>query len=335
MGGEHTVKIASSPDKMKAKRTLRARRAPAESAAGMDRRRARLVTPQRGDGGSARSTVAPRQNGAPSARPASLVIRDAPLPSRRSALRGQTGGSASDREGRARRRCAEQAPGAPISEECGDARADWLVWQLADSAFPIGGFAHSAGLEAAWQHGQIASRAELLSFTEASLLQVGHGFLPFMTAAHSEPAQLPEIDRLCDAFTTNHVANRASRAQGRALLAAAERAFGRDAAPMAPLPCGHFAPVFGATTRRLGMARTTALRLFVFSHVRAVMAAAVRLNIVGPLEAQALQYRLAGRAEAVLLDAENCGLEDVAQTAPLLDLWQGAHDRLYSRLFQS
>ena len=26
---------------------------------------------------------------------------------------------------------------------------EWLVWQLVDSAFPAGGFAHSAGLEAA------------------------------------------------------------------------------------------------------------------------------------------------------------------------------------------
>jgi urease accessory protein UreF len=28
-------------------------------------------------------------------------------------------------------------------------------------------------------------------------------------------------------------------------------------------------------------------------------------------------------------------LNQIAQTAPLLDLWQGAQDRLYSRLFQS
>ena len=36
---------------------------------------------------------------------------------------------------------------------------------------------------------------------------------------------LAEFDQLCDAFTTNHVANRASRAQGRALLSAVERIF--------------------------------------------------------------------------------------------------------------
>jgi urease accessory protein UreF len=28
-------------------------------------------------------------------------------------------------------------------------------------------------------------------------------------------------------------------------------------------------------------------------------------------------------------------VDDLGQPAPLIELWQGAHDRLYSRLFQS
>ena len=36
-----------------------------------------------------------------------------------------------------------------------------LVWQLVDSAFPTGAFAHSLGLEAAWHHGEVASRDDL------------------------------------------------------------------------------------------------------------------------------------------------------------------------------
>jgi hypothetical protein len=52
---------------------------------------------------------------------------------------------------------------------------DWLVWQLADSALPTGGFAHSGGLEAAWQHGEVRQSSQLASFIEASLEQLGHG----------------------------------------------------------------------------------------------------------------------------------------------------------------
>ncbi len=130
--------------------------------------------------------------------------------------------------------------------------SDWLLWQLTDSAFPTGGFAHSLGLEAAWQHGEVRNRTELVSFIEAGLQQLGHAALPFVTAAFDEPEKLGEFDQLCDAFTTNHVANRASRAQGRAFLTAVERIFRFKIqnSKFEELPCAHFAPVFGACLRR-------------------------------------------------------------------------------------
>jgi len=228
---------------------------------------------------------------------------------------------------------------------------DWLLWQLVDSALPTGGFAHSAGLEGAWQHGEVRNRIELISWIEAGLHQLGHSQLPFVTAAHAEPGRFEEWDRLCDAFTANHVANRASRAQGRAFAAAIERAFGggesgegarfivagkASATRTAPArPFGHFAPVFGTNLRRCEVARETTVRLFFFYPLRGVLAAAVRLNLVGPLEAQAIQRRLAVPAEQIASDCAGLAVDDIAQTAPLLELWQGAHDRLYSRLFQS
>lgn len=248
------------------------------------------------------------------------------------------------------------APGIPKRQRAAagqDATApatpDFLVWQLVDSAFPTGGFAHSSGLEAAWQHGEVRGRAELLSFVETSLEQLGHAALPFVTAAFDTPEKLAEFDRLCDVFTTNHVANRASRAQGRAFLTAVERIFlerraparleDNGAAQRADLeigaPFAHFAPVFGACLRKLKVGRETGTRMFIFNQLRAVLAAAVRLNIVGPMEAQILQHQLSSRAESVRQRCEHLPLDQIAQTAPLLDLWQGDQDRLYSRLFQS
>ena len=213
---------------------------------------------------------------------------------------------------------------------------DWLVWQLVDSAFPTGGFAHSAGLEGAWQHGEIRQRDDLIAFIHASLEQCGHAMLPFVSAAFDSPDQLSEFDALCDVFMTNHVANRASRAQGRALFAAAERLSPSQVGTLkSKMTFAHFAPAFGACLRKLGVEREMALRMFCFLHLRGILSAAVRLNIIGPMDAQIVQHATSAKAEAIMKKCEALSLDNIAQTAPLLELWQGAQDRLYSRLFQS
>jgi urease accessory protein len=212
------------------------------------------------------------------------------------------------------------------------AHDDWLLWQLADSAFPTGGFAHSGGLEAAWQHGEVRNITELTSFLKASISQLSHGALPFVNGAHNAPQETPELDRLCDAFLSNHVANRASRVQGQSLLVVAERAFGL-ARP--PLPFAHTAPVFGCVARRLELTAAGTAHLFLYQNVRGLIAAAIRLGIIGPMEAQALQHGLAPGARETADLGESLPFAEPNQTAPLLDLWQASQDRLYSRLFQS
>ncbi|HWN97016.1 MAG TPA: urease accessory UreF family protein [Methylomirabilota bacterium] len=218
---------------------------------------------------------------------------------------------------------------------------DWLIWQLADSAFPTGGFAHSGGLEAAWQHQTVRGGAELTEFLRAALNQLVHASMPFAHAAFVAEREVADIDERCDAFLSNHVANRASRLQGKALLASAEKSFALPAvgdflaATLEAASPTHLAPVFGRIAALLGLNSTSAARLFVFTHLRGWISAAVRLNIIGPLEGQRIQHHLAGTAEAAATRFGEVGMEDATQTAPLLDLWQGAQDRLYSRLFQT
>jgi urease accessory protein len=213
-------------------------------------------------------------------------------------------------------------------------RADsrWCLWQLVDSAFPTGGFAHSSGLEAAWQHGALRAPDDFRSWLGASLSQAGRAAIPFINAIHADPSCLADMDSLCDAFTTNHVANRASRSQGRALRSAATRIFPGFALSVA---VGHLAPVFGALTRTLGISHEESVRLFLFQHVRGVVGAAVRLNIIGPMGGQALQFQFGAAAEELARRSHAWTVDDLAQTSPLLEIWQGTQDRLYSRLFQS
>jgi urease accessory protein len=66
-----------------------------------------------------------------------------------------------------------------------------------------------------------------------------------------------------------------------------------------------------------------------------VLAAAVRLGIVGSYDAQRLQHEVTPAMLAISDRSAALDENDLAQTAPLHDLLQAAHDRLYSRLFQS
>jgi urease accessory protein len=205
---------------------------------------------------------------------------------------------------------------------------DWLIWQLADSAFPSGGFAHSAGLEAAWQQDEIDG---VEHFVRQVITQSGHGALPLVGAAHERTADLADLDARCDAFLSNAVANRASRIQGRAFLLAARRAF-----PSTPeFSAMHYAPLFGATCGVIGIDRRTTQALFLQIACRGVLAAAVRLGIIGSNAAQRLQADLAPHLQDTLDRCEHLSPARLSQTAPLIDLWQSMHDRIYSRLFQS
>ena len=217
--------------------------------------------------------------------------------------------------------------------------SDWVVWQLAHSAIPTGSVAHSAGLEAAWQGGEVPDADALWRFLRDSVTQAGHAGLPLVNAAHGAPHRIAELDDLCDAFLTNAVANRASRVQGRALVATCGRiwpspAWSAIVDHLASAP-GHYAPLFGVCTRHLQVPLPDAQRLFLFTAARTVLAAAVRLGIAGSYHAQRLQYDCGAVFEHVLSRCAALDERDLAQTAPIADLLQSTHDRLYSRLFQS
>jgi urease accessory protein len=218
-------------------------------------------------------------------------------------------------------------------------RSDWLAWQVLDSAFPTGAFAHSWGLESAWQHGEVPDVSALAQFVADSLAQAGHGSLPLVNAAYRSPDQLEDLDEQADAFLLNAVANRASRQQGRTLLATATRVWPSPALTAIEARtragCAHLAPLTGVVFRAIRLPLETVQRIVLFAAMRGVLSAAVRLGIVGSYEAQRLQSASIRHLDAVLLDCAALGAHAVTQTAPIIDLLQARHDHLYSRLFQS
>jgi urease accessory protein len=217
----------------------------------------------------------------------------------------------------------------------------WRLLQIGDSAFPTGGFAHSGGLEAAIHHGRARTAEGLAGYVREHLWNVGRASLPFVAAAFDAPGEIWALDARVDATLTSHVANRASRTQGRTFLAACARTFedplvvALAARARSRETAAHLAPVFGASLAALGAGRDDALSLHLFLALRGVTSAAVRLGIVGPHEAQRLQLRHGATMDAVLAECADLRPDDAAVVAPLLDVMGATHDRLYVRLFQS
>ncbi|RCI16589.1 hypothetical protein L249_2008 [Ophiocordyceps polyrhachis-furcata BCC 54312] len=241
---------------------------------------------------------------------------------------------------------------------------------LADSALPIGCFAFSSGLESFLAHGSQPD-SNLRPFLGLTLSSTASTSLPFFLAAHGDPEKLLSLDDELDASILCPVARRASLAQGRALLAVWDRSLGhhmsfggagslcalrqfaallRAAAAAAaastadddddhvpPQPSAHLAPLFGAVCAVAGLAGRQAAYVFLLGHARAVVSAAVRAGVVGPYQAQRVLAadQLRRFIDALIEREWQTPVECAGQSVPVMDLWIGRHELLYSRIFNS
>lgn len=245
---------------------------------------------------------------------------------------------------------------------------------LADSALPLGSFAFSSGLESYLAHhkpsppsaSQIAS---FHTFLRLSLATLASTALPYVLAGYRSPEDIETLDNDFDASTPCTVARRASIAQGRALLTVWDRSFKAqyshtsllvnrydeeeveqsNTAAIDALSAfstllrsssdinAHLAPLWGLITRVLSVPLRESAYLFIFSHARTIMSAAVRASVMGPYQAQAVlaSAELQSRIQRLVEEGWNKQTEDAGQSVPVMDLWVGRHEKLYSRIFNS
>ncbi|KAJ2351531.1 hypothetical protein IWW50_002947 [Coemansia erecta] len=272
-------------------------------------------------------------------------------------------------------------------------RETWLLWLLADSQLPTGGFVASAGLEAAMQAQLVRENApetesdSFIAFIRGSTHNQARFALPFCSRAHEQSMEyigrlesdngddgdkitavidcLLQIDDYHQAMlSSNSVAMRASIAQGGGLLSLFNRGYahahfmadtrGQLCAQIAKRlqrlarlgeMRAHWPVIFGFVCAAVGISIEHTQQLFMFQFVRQIFSAAIRLNLVGPLRAQALQCDMQLAASDLLQKhahlrvafeaPEDVFGESAVYTEPILELYQGMHDRLYSRIFNS
>ena len=103
------------------------------------------------------------------------------------------------------------------------------------------------------------------------------------------------------------------------------------------LASAHLGPLFGAIACILGMTLEQTAYVFMLSHVKALLSAAVRASIFGPYHAQKLlaSVEVQQGIQRVIDQEWNTSIEDAGQSVPVMDLWIGRHEMLYSRIFNS
>ncbi len=222
---------------------------------------------------------------------------------------------------------------------------DLRLLQIVDSAFPLGGFAFSRGLEGITNLGLIRDQAAFVKYLHDHLRQVASGELPFINSAFRRIGEgrehVAQVFKLCNAFLTIPTVSKASTVQGRSLLSAMRAVYPdlgfaefADWLQKCNLP-PHLAPTFGVCAALIGLSHRDALSGYCYMSLRDQITAAVRLGLLGPHEAQWVLGKALAQLDGAVDSVFDLEYHQASRPCFALEIAQAHHSRLYSRLFQS
>jgi len=234
------------------------------------------------------------------------------------------------------------SPGISVSDQ-----SLLLLLQLTDSAFPIGAFAHSYGLETYVAQGRVSAPHHLEEFLRNTLW---HAVAPsdgvacavaYRADSHWE-AVTRELDRRLTAMKGVTESRQASRAMGIRLLRTTLQlmTLPRAAAYLAAIDGktlhGHLSLAYGLVCRDLGLPLQPALAAWFRQHCASLVTVGVRLIPLGQTDGQVVLTRLGPTIlDAVELACDR-GVDEIASFCPGQEVaGMIHHDRLTTRLYLS
>ncbi|MDR3584535.1 MAG: urease accessory protein UreF [Desulfosporosinus sp.] len=214
------------------------------------------------------------------------------------------------------------------------------LMQLADSAFPSGGFTQSFGLETFIQSGDIKTKQELAQFMQTllyftwrptDLLAVK---LAWKATKQLDMKHLYLLDKRLNAMKLPSESREGSLKMGkrlRQLLAEIDPDYRLDA----QFPFGHQAIILGHYGAVAGIELTSLLVAFAHMTTALLIANGVRAIPLGQTSGQQVLALLQPLLDTCIQWVTTATAKDWGGSAPAFD-WAGmAHERLYSRIFMS
>ncbi|RUW72939.1 urease accessory protein UreF [Mesorhizobium sp. M4B.F.Ca.ET.143.01.1.1] len=204
-------------------------------------------------------------------------------------------------------------------------------------AFPVGGFSYSHGLERAVQDGLVADRQSLAAWLE-TLVEMGSGWNDAVLFAESwrrasELGDLGEIAAVAEALAGSRERHAETMLQGAAFLKAAS-AWPSPVLGRLPADCPYCVAV-GAVAGGNGIGLTDALSAFLQAFFSNLVQVAIRLGVVGQVDATASLAGFEPLALATAARAATSSLDDLGGCAFVSDVMAMRHETQYSRLFRS
>ena len=216
--------------------------------------------------------------------------------------------------------------------------------QIADSSFPVGGYAYSHGLEWLVAERRVVDEPGLSEFLETFLAQtVRRHWLPAAAGAFraNTPALLSRIDVLFDASIVPEPERRSGRAMGRQLhqLLRANRGLSSSRFPLTAFPTAdcpsQYAIVFAAVARAFAIEEEAVLAALGHSLVSSVTQAAVRLGVIGAHASARLVTQSLPTLARAASDVSATPRPRFGSFAPTLELASMLQPSLKFRMFAS